>query len=328
MTMSTRLRIGLIGVGRWGKIYINTLQSLDDRCWLTHLGARHPDHVGSVPSGVTVETDWRQLVQADCDAVIIATPAQTHAEMVEACLGVGKPCLVEKPLCVDLATAERLHRWVANSGVPVLVNHIHLFDPAYGALKQALASSREPIRAILCEGMDLGPFRSDTPALWDWGPHDLSMCLDLFGASPRVVEALGGPCSPSGTPELASLRLDFAGGASAWIQIGCLAPHKRRSLSVFTDTRLYVLDDTATEPLTVCRFDFSKRYANSVAEALEPHPLAPDSKLSPLASVITYFLDGLAGGDQTYFGTALALDVTRLLARCESCLAAREACGV
>src|SRR3989338_8579509 len=171
--------------------------------------------------------------------------------------------------------------------------------------------------------MGLGPFRLDTTALWDWGPHDLSLCLDLLGAAPRRVEALGGPRSASGAPELASIHLDFAGGAAAWIQIGCLSPHKRRLLSVFTDTRLYVLDDAARPQLTVRRFDFARRYANQAPQTRSASSLAPASARSPLASALTYFLDGLIGGDRTYFGTKLALDVTRVLARCESSIAKR-----
>ena len=315
-------RIGLIGVGRWGKVYIRTLRSLRDRGTLTHLSTSRPEHAELVPHPVKIMPDWRQLVQADdCDAVIIATPPHTHAEIVEACLDVGKPCLVEKPFCLDVATAERLHQRIQASGVPVLVDHTFLFHDAYRALKHAVAAAGEPIRVIVSEGMALGPFRTHTPALWDWCPHDLSLCLDLIGHGPEQVAALGGPHGPDGAPEQLSVRLDFPSGACAWIHAGRLSPTKRRNLSVFTDTQLYRFDDLAAEPLTTAALEASHRDQEGMSAAPTPHSIPLASSRPPMVNVLTYFLEGLAGGgERRYFNTQLAVDVIRLLARCDAAM--------
>lgn len=311
------VRFGLVGFGRWGKVYLQTLLSLPDRCRLTHLCTSKPENAALVSHPVAISASWRDLVRSDCDAVIIATPPQAHAEILEACLEAGKPCIVEKPFCLDVATAERLHQRIQASGIPVLVDHTHLFDPYYWSLRQALNEANEPIRVMLSEGMGFGPFRPETPALWDWGPHDLSLCLDLVGELPQQIDALAGPRNPQGAPEMISLRLDFPGGACAWVQNGCLSPQKRRSFSVMTDHRLYVWDEHAPEPLTVSRMDFIGRYAERIPTSLQRTPMIPASGLPPLANAVTYFLDGLAGGDQRYFGGELALEVTRVLAKCE-----------
>lgn len=321
--MPPLIRFGLIGAGRWGQVYIRTLGSLADRCRLTHLCTRQSRPAG-VSGEVAVVSDWRMVVRSDCDAVIIATPPHTHAEILEACLDARKPCIVEKPLCFDVATAERLHRRVLASGVPVLVDHTYLFSPAYQALTRDLEEHGEPIRLILSEGMGLGPFRTHTPALWDWGPHDVSLCLDLLGEFPEHVDALAGPFSPSGAPDQLSVRLDFPKGATAWIQTGRLSPQRRRMLSVFTDARLYVLDDLAAEKLTVSPIRFSERYSQGIPEILERRAIPPPSAHLPLTSAVTYFMDGLEGGDRARFGTALALDVVRVLAACEAVMAQRK----
>ena len=312
-----RFSLGLIGAGRWGKVYLRTVAGLPDRCRLTHLGTSDPRNAEGCAAAVTVTPDWRAVVQSDCDAVIIATPPATHAQIVEACLEAGKPCLVEKPLCLDVATAECLHRRVEASGVPVLVDHTQLFSSAYQALRAAVHDAGERIRVIVSEGMGLGPFRSHTTALWDWCPHDVSLTLDLLRESPCQVDAFG---CPEAVPEMVSLRLEFPGGASAWIHAGRLSPQRRRSLCVMTETRLYALDELATEKLTVAPFSFSRRYDEGAPDALKPQALRPASDRLPLASALLYFLDGLAGGDRARFGTALALEVTRVLAACESAL--------
>ncbi|MBI3463580.1 MAG: Gfo/Idh/MocA family oxidoreductase, partial [Planctomycetes bacterium] len=205
---------------------------------------------------------------------IIATPPATHAEIVTACLEAGKPSIVEKPLCLDVGTAERLHRTAQHTHTPVLVDHTHLFSSAYRTLTRHLSRTADPIRVILSEGMALGPFRSHTPALWDWAVHDVALCLDLLGDVPRRVDALGGPPNPDGRPDAVSLFLEFAQEATAWIQAGRLGPMKRRSLSVLTEHHLYLLDDLSAETLTVAEIDFSARYRQGIPEAPQRRAIA------------------------------------------------------
>lgn len=310
-------RVGLIGAGRWGQVYIRTLAALDDRCQLTHVASRRRETRERLGPSVAVVADWREVVHADCDALIIATPPATHAEMLEACLEAGKPCIVEKPLCLDVATAERLHARVEEAGIPVLVDHTQLFSSHYRALKRAVASSGEPIQAILAEGMAFGPFREDTPALWDWGPHDVSLCLDLVGQMPEEVRSLSGPHAPHGDPELVSIRLMFPGRACAWIQVGCLSPEKRRQLTIFTDRAVYVWQDQAEPRVSWTEFPWSHRYTEKAPAPDQAWISIPvTDPVTPLTSMLRYFTDGLAGGDRSYFGTDLACRVVEVLSRC------------
>ena len=322
--MPPPVRVALIGVGRWGKVYIKTLLALGERCRLTHLCTSHPDNARLVPYPVKVAREWRRVIERPCDAVIIATPPETHADILEACLDAGKPCIVEKPLCLDVATAQRLDARVRVSRVPVLVDHTQLFNPYYLALKQALARSQERIRLIASEGMAFGPFRTDTPALWDWGPHDLSLCLDLMGKTPEHIETLAGPRAPDGTPEAASLRLEFADGVSAWVQISRISPVKRRTLAVITDEHSYLLDDRAAVPLTVGSIPFSSRYAADRSNTPDRSAIPALTQRRPMEQMVSYFLDGLVGGDRQQFGTQLALEIARLLAACDAAMGVRQ----
>ena len=318
--MADRVRLGLIGTGRWGQVYLRTIQQLATRCALTSVCCRHPEQAVRLPSTADVVQEWQAVVRGPCDAVIIATPPATHAEILTACLEAGKPCLVEKPFCLDVPTAQRLHQLVVKSGVPVLVDHTQLFHPAYEALQRHLREREEVARVVLSEGMAFGPFRRHTTALWDWAPHDVSLCLDLVRQVPTGVVALGGPRDPQGVPEMISLRLEFESGAVAWIHTGRLSPDKRRRLTVVTDRRLYVVDDLSPAPLTVAAIDYVRRYENAPVESLTFQTLDADSTEPPLAHLLVYFLEGLRGGDRQRFGTALAVDVVRVLAACETAM--------
>jgi hypothetical protein len=81
-------------------------------------------------------------------------------------------------------------------------------------------------------------------------------------------------------------------------------------LSVLTDTRMYVFDDAAADPLLVGTSD-------------EPGRLEPVASIRPgptLPRVLRYFLDGLAGGERGRFGLDLAVDVVRVLARADQAM--------
>ena len=318
--MAPPLRLGLIGAGRWGQVYLRTLAQLGERCRVTMLCTRRSERAALVSSPVQVMAEWREAVRANaCDAVIIATPSPTHAQIVEACLAAGLPCLVEKPFSMDLPTAVRVHERAVSSGVPVLVGHIQLFDPRYQAMRQALLTRREPIRALTFEGVGWGPFRPDTPALWDWGPHGVSLCVDLLGAGLERVTALAGPDAPDGQPGLVDLRCESAEGAVAWVQMGALSPVKRRALAVWTDRQLYWLDAAASGPAVTAEIAWAGSASTSPQELVwQDVPAA--SSCSPMESMLHHFIDGVQGGDRSRFGTSLAVEVTRVLAACEQAM--------
>src|SRR5262245_34852865 len=146
-----------------------------------------------MPPGCRRHADWRDLLDAGAvDAIIVASPPQLHAEMANAAVDAGLPVLIEKPLTMDLGEATALRDRAEERRALVMVGHTHLYHPAYRALK-ALAPRYGAILGIDAEAGNLGPYRSDVPVLWDWGPHDVALCLDLLGTKParssaRVVE--------------------------------------------------------------------------------------------------------------------------------------------
>lgn len=306
------VRLGLIGAGRWGRAYLRTIESLAGRCELTALSPRRPAGV-DIPDGSLVTSDWSEVIDA-CDAVIIASPPTAHAEALNACLEAAKPCIVEKPLCLQLDVGERLHDRIRRAGLPVLVNHTHLFNPAYRTLKRELESRSEPIQRLISEGGALGPFNSHTPALWDWCPHDFSLCLDLMQEFPYQVQASGGLPDGNGQPEAISASLEFSSGASAWVHAGRSFSTKRRSLAVFTPSRLYVWDDMAPATLRCAPMRFFDRY---LAEPRMDWDVLSVGSGPPMLHMLSHFLDGVSGGDRSWFGTELALQVMRLLHQCE-----------
>ncbi len=244
------IRLGLIGAGRWGRNYIKTIAAIDG-LRLARLASRNPESRSLVDKECIISNDWKEVSKArDIDGVIVATPPRLHAEMTETAVTHGRAVLVEKPLTLDLGQARDLRRFVAEAHGFVMVEHTLLFHPAYRALKE-LAPGLGPVRAIGGELGRQGPYRMDTPVLWDWGAHAIAFCLDLMGAPPEAAQAecLEQRVVEDGRQENYLLSLTFSGDVSANIRIGNKMD-KRRRFAVHFDTAVLVYNDHTPAKLT------------------------------------------------------------------------------
>jgi predicted dehydrogenase len=307
------LRLGLIGAGHWGRAYIRTIQSLPDLA-LARLCSSNPESQTLAGPACRLTADWREVAAAaDLDGVIVATPPALHAAMAEAAVEAGTPVMVEKPLTLDLGEARRLQAAVERAGVPVLVDHIHLFHPAFQALKRE-ARRLGPVRHIRSEGGNYGPFREDTTSLWDFGPHDLSLCIDLMGGAPlrlaaRLEETRQ---TPEGRGENYALELEFPGGVRAVIRVGKIFPEKRRRFEAWFEGCALVFDDLAPHRLACHSLGAGEPLALIGPGEPVPHDYEP-----PLTAALRAFARGIRGESLEKFGVGLGVEIVRLLAEAE-----------
>src|SRR3954451_13673533 len=104
------LRIGVAGLGYWGPNLACNFAALDgcDVSWLCDEREEALERVGSAHPGARTTTQLSDLLaDASLDAVVLATPVPSHAELAVSVLEAGKHCFVEKPLAQSVADAER-----------------------------------------------------------------------------------------------------------------------------------------------------------------------------------------------------------------------------
>lgn len=246
------IKLGLIGAGRWGRNYIRTVAGMKDAV-LAAVASRNPETAALVPDGCRIEPDWRKLIEAgDLDGVIIATPPGLHAEMAKAAIEAGLPVLIEKPLTMSFAQADELKRLAGERKVYAMVDHTHLFNPAYRSLVE-LGEHLGRLRAIWGEAGNQGPFRKDANVLWDWGCHDIAMCLDLTQRMPERVKArmVQNREVDGGIGQEIEIDLIFPGDVPARIDVSNLQVEKKRRLTVYFDLATLVFDDLAPSKLTL-----------------------------------------------------------------------------
>jgi len=226
----------------------------------------------------------------------------------------GLPVLVEKPLACSSEEANDLLALAEMRGGYVLTDHIHLFQPEYRQLKK-LSCSMGTIQSIQSNGGRWGPFRSDASVLWDWGPHDVALVLDLFGEPPvstnaTVVEAR---TLPEGCGETLAIEMMFSGGRKAIIEIGNLYRERRRRLEVTCATGSLIFDDIAENRLV--RRDGTRT---------DQFEAVPSAGTPPLTGALLAFADAIVSQSRDLSSLRHAVDVVAVLEACDSILMTRK----
>jgi predicted dehydrogenase len=306
------IRLGLVGVGRWGRNYVRTIATIAG-AELTLAVSGNPATAALVPKGCRVVRDWREAIDAaDIDGVIIAAPPATHCDILLAAIAAGKPALVEKPVVASRRESAALRAYLAERPATVLVDHIHLFHPAFVALQRE-ATSLGPIRAIRSAAGNRGPYRKDVSVLWDWAPHDLALALTLVPGAARAIRAERADARDVDgvAAETLSLQIDLAGGIPVSIRLSTLED-RHRWFAVMFDSCTLVYRDAG--PATLSRLPPGEDLARP------GQPISVGNE-APLTRAVLQFIAMIRSKDQDPSSIALGLDVVDLTAALEDLLA-------
>ena len=241
----SRLKVGVVGAGAWGKNHVRTTATLAEAelAAVCDADVKTRERLGRQYPAVHITGDVADLL-GRVDAVVIASPAATHARVALQCIEAGKPCLVEKPFALTSRDAEAVAARAAERKVPVLTGHLLVFHPAVERLR-ALVQGGELGRVYYLYGLrvNLGQVRADENALWSFGPHDVSVALYLLGEAPVRVAAHGKSYLQPNVEDVVFLTMEFGSGVLAHVQLSWLDPHKERKLTVVGANKMAVFDD-------------------------------------------------------------------------------------
>ena len=229
------LNVAVAGVGALGRHHARILAGLDG-VDLVAVADRDPAAAAQLAEahGCKAVADIGEVL-GEIDAVSVATPTASHPAVAGACLAAGKHVLVEKPLCADVASAEKLATQAATAGLTLAVGHVERFNPAYEevAARCRGANGTGP-RYARFERVSPFAFRSvDVGAVHDLMIHDLELARHLFGgAEVTGVQALGTSILTD-REDAATARLRFAGGAVADLTVNRVNPTAARTVQAF-----------------------------------------------------------------------------------------------
>jgi predicted dehydrogenase len=315
------IRVGVVGLGYWGPNLARNFAAIPG-CELAYLCDADDEARARVsrmfPAAVATADLDELLAAPDLDAVILATPVPTHAELAVRVLRAGKHCFVEKPLAQSAADAERVVAAAAESGRLLMVGHLLEYHPGVRRLKELTETGElgDEIYYIYGNRLNLGKLRADENALWSLGAHDVSVVLYLADEEPTEVTAHGESYVRDGVEDVVFCFMRFPSGLAAHLHLSWLDPHKERRFTVVGSRRMATFDDMDLErKLTLYDKGFdedARTYGEYITRSGDVFsPRIPN--VEPLRVECEHFIDCIRSGESPRSDGASGLRVVRVL---------------
>ena len=232
MEQGTRLRVGLAGLGRFGKLHASVLGRMAG-VELAAVCDPRPEEVAAIVAsneGAAGFADFdAMLAEAALDAVFIVTPEPLHADQTMAALARGLPVFVEKPLAMTAAEGERVAEAATEAGLPLQVGFVLRFDTQHAMLKSEIASGRlgrlVSLRAKRNVSKAWFPdFGDRAHAAHETSIHDIDLFLWYAGSPVTTVRAVERHLTGMRYPDGCWALLELASGAVGIIESSWLVP--------------------------------------------------------------------------------------------------------
>lgn len=230
------LRIGVIGVGRIGRMHARMIARETPRACLSAVADAHAAVSEEVAAELGVPAlDVDGVIDAS-DAIAIATATDTHVDLIVRAAEAGKAIFCEKPVSLDLAAVDRAADAVERAGVPFMVGFNRRFDPDHQAVREAVVAGRlGDVRLARVTSRDPSPPPIDyvrvSGGIWvDMMIHDFDMAAYVVGSPVVRVWAQGEvlidpQIGEAGDVDVGVAVLTHATGAITTIDVSREAPY-------------------------------------------------------------------------------------------------------
>ena len=320
------VNVAVVGCGYWGPNLIRNFSS----CPMTEVtvvcdqdASRLDKTAPMCPQAKLVQQFGEVADDPDVDAVAIASPVGSHAEMALAALEAGKHVLVEKPMADNTRDAEEMVRRAEKLGLTLMVDHTFIYSGPVRKVKEILDSGElGDLYYVDSVRINLGLFQHDVNVVWDLAPHDLSIMDFLVGRAPRSVSATGS-CHADKANEIedvAYLHLDFDNGLIASFHVNWLSPVKIRHFLLGGSRKSLVYNDLNPSErikvydrgITVSEDPEARRgvlIGYRTGDVRSPHV----DGMEPLQTMVRHFADCVLNGKRPLTDGEAGLRVVRVL---------------
>jgi len=335
--VSRPVRIALVGFGYWGPNYARVLHELPG-AELALVCDRSEERLALVGSRYRAMQTCRRVEEIfardDIDAVVVATPASTHAPLVRAALEHGRHVLVEKPMALEVAECEALCDLSASADRVLMVGYTFLYNAGVRKMKECMEP--EPFGQMYylhATRTNLGPIRQDVNAVWDLAPHDIAIFNYLLDEQPVWASAVGTRVLRTERDDIAFATLGYRNDVVGNIHVSWADPNKVREVVAVGSRRRIVFNDlndvervrvfergvSASEAIadSYGEFKLLVRDGDIVSPKIEPS--------EPLKNQCADFVDAVRHGRAPIASCEFGLGVIRTLAAIDGSMRARGA---
>ena len=292
--MSAMNKLGIIGIGNWGKNLVRDFSKISDIKKCTSRG-----NVQNIkwlkknyPSIEYVSNQKEIFNDEEINAVIISTPIKTHYALVKQALLSKKHVFIEKPICSKLSDAKELIKIAKRNNLFLFVGHIFLFNEVLKKLIQI--SKKEKIIYTQFQWNKFGTFDEDI--FLNLLSHDISIILKLFGKPKKIkVQSSFGLISKC---DIVTLNLELSQNKECQIHLNRCSDNKQKLVTIFTEKNVYLWDDL-------------KLYKNN--KKSDQFKLIFESKSTPLEIQCKKFITELNKSKKSSEYANLAKDVIQVI---------------
>ena len=290
------INIAVIGCGYWGPNLIRNFNVLPgcNMKMCCDIDSNQLNRMKQLYPNIETTNDYTEiLISNEIDAIAIATPVLTHAEIATNCLKANKHILVEKPITASVDECKKLIALAEERESVLMVGHIFEYAASVNKIREIIESGElGDILYIASNRLNLGLFQDDINVIWDLAPHDISIILFLLKKFPISVNAQGKAHYKKGIEDVAWLSLNFDDKLVAFLHHSWLDPNKIRKMTVVGSKKMLVYDDIAPNEKikifdkgiqapryydTYAEFHFTYRYGDIHSPRIEEYePLAKE----------------------------------------------------
>lgn len=303
------INIAVIGCGYWGPNLIRNF-NVNSNCKMRmccDLNTNRLTRMKNLYHEIDITTDYEQILSSDeIDAVAIATPVRTHAEIAANCLKANKHILVEKPVTTSVEECKALISLAKERNKILMVGHTFEYTASVNKIREIIESGElGEILYITSNRLNLGLFQNDINVVWDLAPHDISIILYLLKKMPISVNAQGKAHYKKNIEDVAWVSLNFNGNLVAFLHLSWLDPNKIRKITVVGSKKMLIYDDVEPNEKikifdkgiqvppyydTFAEFHFTYRYGDIYSPKIEEY--------EPLARECQHFLECIENNTQ------------------------------
>ena len=161
------LRFGLLGAGRIGQIHGRNIAASPEASLVAIADVDRKAAAALAEATGAEVRDLDAIVGAgDIDALLIGTPTDTHADLIEAGARAGKAVLCEKPVDLASSRVESCLKVVDSAGIPLMIGFNRRFDPNFAALQKRVAGGAVgAVEIVTVISRDPGPPPLSLPSI-------------------------------------------------------------------------------------------------------------------------------------------------------------------
>lgn len=296
--MLNKINTAVIGVGRWGVHWLRILLE-HPQANLKAVVDPNPERLEAVKrqyslgNDVVLTTDAQTLQHInELEAVVVATPAVTHYNLIVDALKWRLHVLAEKPLTLLPSECRELCELASKQQRILMVDHTYLFHPAVERGKSVIESgSIGDLRYGYATRTHLAPVRQDVDALWDLAIHDIAIFNTWLGEVPVKAQATGTVWlqPKSNLADLVWATLTYKSGFTAHIHLCWLNNDKQRRLGIVGSKGSLIFDEMSQAPLTLINGEFEVQ-GNLYIPVNQSQQILELEKAEPLKKVCSHFL--------------------------------------